>query len=230
MVPDKSCFISYKSVLGLSVCMGNNSFVPVLDHGTAIFSLNGKHVLVQNVLHVPGLAVPLYSLRTHVTQRGCGFIGTGESGFLVYFPSFVLSVDMTVDCHLSFTPLGHSAPLNTLHYVQPWCPPAPYPSAVTPAVSQATPLPLLPTVVEDDTTNSLDATASSSPASHPVRDNPIYLGTLSSQINSLNDAICRLTPSPSPSSNPTVPSSMQPTPSAVNVVDTPSDAGDEPAT
>ena len=81
MIPDKSCFISYKSVSGLSVCMGNNSFVPVLGRGTAIFSLNGKRVLVQNVLHVPGLAVPLYSLRTHVTQRGCGFIGTESRGF-----------------------------------------------------------------------------------------------------------------------------------------------------
>jgi hypothetical protein len=150
MVPDKSCFISYKLVSGLSVCMGNNSFIPVLGRGTAIFSLNGKRILVQNVLHFPLLVVPLYSLRTHVTQRGCGFIGAGESGFLVYFPLFVLSVDMAVDCHLSFTPLRHSAPLNTLHYVQPRCPPASYPSTVTPAVSQATPSPLLPAVVEDD--------------------------------------------------------------------------------
>ncbi len=86
----QSCFISYKSVSGLSVRKGNNSFVLVLGRGTAIFSLNGKRILVRNVLHIPGLAVPLYSLRTHVTQRSCGFIGTGESGFLVYFPSFVL--------------------------------------------------------------------------------------------------------------------------------------------
>ena len=76
MVPDKSTFVSYKSVTGLSVRMENNSYVPLLGRGTAVFALNGKRVLVCNVLHVPSLAVPLYSLRTHVTQRGCGFIGT----------------------------------------------------------------------------------------------------------------------------------------------------------
>ena len=91
MLPDRSCFISYKSVVGLSVRMGNNSFVPVLGRGSAIFALNGKCILGRNVIHVPGLAVPLYSLRTHVTQRGCGFFGTQDSGFLVYFPSFLCS-------------------------------------------------------------------------------------------------------------------------------------------
>jgi hypothetical protein len=67
MVPDKSCFISYKLVSGLSVCMGNNSYIPVLGSGTTIFALNGKQILVRNVLHIPDLVVPLYSLRTHFT-------------------------------------------------------------------------------------------------------------------------------------------------------------------
>jgi hypothetical protein len=117
MVPDKSCFISCTSISGLSIQMGNNSYVPVPGCGTAIFPLNGKRVLVWNVLHVPGLVVPLYSLHTHITQQGYGFIGTHKSGFLVYFPTFVLSVDTAIDCHLSFDPLGWSAPLATLHYV-----------------------------------------------------------------------------------------------------------------
>ena len=149
MLPDKLCFISYRTVSGLSVCMGNNSFVPVLGPGTAVFELNGKRLLVRNVLHVPGLAVPLYSLRKHITQRGCGFIRTEESGFLVYFPKFILSVDTAVNCHLSFALLGRSAPLNTLHYVQPRCPPVVYPSEVTPTLSYATPA-LFPVLVKDD--------------------------------------------------------------------------------
>ncbi len=66
MLPDKLAFISYKRVVGLSVRMGNNSFVLVLCRGTALFSLNGKCLLVRNALHVPGLAVPLYSLRAHL--------------------------------------------------------------------------------------------------------------------------------------------------------------------
>ena len=47
---------------------------------------------------------------------------------LVYFPAFVLSVDTSSDCHLSYNPLGRSALLDTLQYVQPRCPPLLYPA------------------------------------------------------------------------------------------------------
>ncbi len=40
MFPDKSAFISYKIVTNLQVCMGNNSFLPVLGRGSAVISLN----------------------------------------------------------------------------------------------------------------------------------------------------------------------------------------------
>jgi hypothetical protein len=40
----------------------------------------------------------------------------------VYFPGVVLSVDMSTNCHLSYKPLGKSALLSALHYVQPQCP------------------------------------------------------------------------------------------------------------
>ncbi len=62
MLADKTCFISYKSISNVLVCMGNNLFIPVLGCGKAIFSLNEKLILVWNALHVPGLAIPLYSL------------------------------------------------------------------------------------------------------------------------------------------------------------------------
>jgi hypothetical protein len=42
MLPDILVFNSYKRVNDLSVRMGNNSIVPVLGPGTAVFSLNGK--------------------------------------------------------------------------------------------------------------------------------------------------------------------------------------------
>ena len=62
MFPDKTAFISYKRISHLQVRMGNNSYLPVLGRGTVIISLNGKRVLIRHALHVPGLAVPLYSL------------------------------------------------------------------------------------------------------------------------------------------------------------------------
>jgi hypothetical protein len=155
MVPDKSCFISYTLISGLSVQMGNNSYGSLLGRGTTNFALNGKHFLVRNVLHVPGLAVLLYSLHTHIAQRGCGFIGTCKSGFLVYFPTFVLSIDTAIDCHLSFDPPGQSAPLATLHYVQTRCPLALYPSEVSPSTSTVALSPASSVMIEDDNITTL---------------------------------------------------------------------------
>jgi hypothetical protein len=201
LVPDKSCFISYKAIPGLSVRMGNNSFAPVLGCGPAIFALNVKRVLIRHVLHVPGLAVPLYSLCTHVTQRGCGFFGTKESGFLVYFPTFVLSVDTAVDCRLSFDPLGQSAPLPTLDYVQPHSPAAVYPSEVSPALSNATPSPVSPALVEDDDNNDVPLPTLPSwlaPDSSKMPSPDVDLSVLSNHLKRLMDAVNRLTLAPTP--------------------------------
>jgi hypothetical protein len=147
MLPDASAFISYKRVMDLSVRMGNNSFVPVLGWGTAMFALNGKRVLVRNTLHVPGLAVLLYSFWAHLHQVGCGFIGTFVDGVHIYFPSFVLFVDMSSDCHLMYKSLGKAAPLGTLHYVQLQCPAKIYPLETLALSSAST---LHPVVIEDE--------------------------------------------------------------------------------
>ena len=196
--------------------MGNNSFVPVLGRGTAVFALNGKRVLVRNVLHVPSLVILLYSLRTHVTQRGCGFIGTEDSGFLVYFPTFVLSVDMAVDSHLSFETLGRSALLYTLDYVQPRCPPTLYPSEVVPALSTAAPSPASRVVIEDD-----DASASPAlmPVDSPTSPSVIDMQHLSSTIQSLMDAVQRFTSSLPPAPLPTSPLVVDPPIAPPSLVD-----------
>jgi hypothetical protein len=46
MIPDRGAFISYKSVHGVWVRMGNNSFAPVLGRGMVIISLNGQRLLI----------------------------------------------------------------------------------------------------------------------------------------------------------------------------------------
>jgi hypothetical protein len=102
MLPEKVAFILYKLISNLQVCMGNNSFIPVLGCGTAVISLNGQRVLIWNdALHVPGLVMPLYSLQAHLTQCGCVFYGPYEAGMLGCFPTFVLTVDTSSDYHLS---------------------------------------------------------------------------------------------------------------------------------
>ncbi len=113
------------------------------------------------MLHVPDLAVPLYSLCLHLKQHGCGFLGSYETGMLVYFPWFVLLVDTLLDCHLSNKPLGRVALLDTLHYVQLCCPPSLYPSEQPPlpcAVSRN------PALIEDDSSAYGSTTDVSSPA------------------------------------------------------------------
>ena len=119
MIPDRSAFISYKRVHDLRVRMGNKTFAPVLGKGSALISLNGKKVLVRDCLHVPDLRNPLYSLRAHQRQRGCGFLGIHGHGVFVYFPHFVLEVDTTTDCHLRYQPLGRTCGLSEVDYVQP---------------------------------------------------------------------------------------------------------------
>jgi len=167
---------------------------------------------------VPGLAVPLYSLRTHVTQRGCGFFGTQDSGFLVYFPSFVLSVFTTVDCHLSFTPLGTSAPLHTLDYVQPRCTPSPYPVTPFPAVSNATPSQFLPALIESD---DIDNDVLPDGAPSPPSLSQVDLSDISRQLRHFTSVIDKFT-SVSPSLvNPPVPipspsADVSPTPPVVD--------------
>ncbi len=206
MFPNKEAFISYKSIQNLQVRMGNNSFLPVIGRGTAILSLNDQQVLVQNALHVPGLAVPLYSLRAHLKQRGFGFIGTSEAGILVYFPTFVLSVDTSSNCHLSYKPLGRSAPLDTLHYVQPWCSHLNlYPSKLAASSITATPS---PHVIEDEDSQEPSLSSSGDQAENasvcvapPSSPSPVDLSTIASQLQSIATSIL-LSPASSSSPNP----------------------------
>ena len=138
MCPEWSEIISHHPVTNISVRMGIKALVPVLGKGTALISLNGKLILVRNVLHVPTLRTPLYSLRKHLTQRGCGFLCDDSlRGLFVSFPNFVLAVDTTKDCHLSYKPVGRKAALHNLDYFQTWC-------ALNVLPPSQTPLPQLP--------------------------------------------------------------------------------------
>ena len=220
MFPDKSAFISYKLVTHLQVQMGNNSFLPVLGRGSAIISLNGQRILVRNALHVPGLVVPLYSLRAHCLQHGCGFIGAKGVGILIYFPSFVLTVDTTKDCHLTYESLGGTAPIELLHYVQPRCVPVLYPSELAShtalkSVAGHRPLPPPPALIKEDADASDQDSVSwlypqpKCPASlsrdslHPQPNSagPVDLASVTAQLRSLGESIAALqstAPSPSP--------------------------------
>ena len=118
MLLDKSACISYHPVSGRRVWMGNNSFAPILGHGTAVISLNGKKILIRDCLHVPDLRNPLYGLWAHQRQRGCGFIGMYGLGMHVFFPIIIMEVNTATDCHLHYAQIGRSCGLPDLDYVQ----------------------------------------------------------------------------------------------------------------
>jgi hypothetical protein len=113
--------------------MGNNSFAPIRGYSTAIISLNRKKILIRDCLHIPDLRNPLYSLRAHQRQRGCGFIEMYGLGFCVFFPTFIIEVGMATNCHLHYAPVGPSAGLPELDYVQPKFPPTASASATSAA-------------------------------------------------------------------------------------------------
>ena len=99
--------------------MGNNSFAPILGSGSAVIAINGKCILIWECLHVPALRNPLYSLRAHQRQHGCGFIGMQGLGMYIFFPFFIVEVDTATNCHLSYAPIGRAATMSSLDYVQP---------------------------------------------------------------------------------------------------------------
>jgi hypothetical protein len=137
-----------------------------------------------------------------MTQRGCGFFGSKKLGFLVYFPMFVLPVDTSVEGHLSYKSLSTSTPINTLQYVQPWCPPSLYPLEVVPSLSTATPSLPSPALIEDDTFTVLPIVdlVLPDPSVPPFA---MDLGSFLSQLQVLEEAVGKLSSSPSDSLPPT---------------------------
>jgi hypothetical protein len=201
----------------------NKQFLcPILGRRNAVVALNGRFILVWNALYVPGLAVPLHSLHAHLKQPGCGFMGTLEAGILAYFPTFILLVDTTSDCHLSYEPLGWMVPLWNLHYIHPWCPPDLYHLEVDPSTCIVShdlmTIPNGPVLIEDNSTDvtSLALVPPVLPSSGNLAFEASTLQSMSTLLQSLNESVCLLTSStPLPStplvSSPTmVPDSTAP--------------------
>jgi hypothetical protein len=129
---------------------------------------------------------------------------------LVCFPTFVLTVDMSSDWHLSYEPLGRCAPPDILHNVQPWCPPTLYPSELAssmPLSCKASHVPgpaLIKDKLGDLLSGDLDQSLVSPPhhlpvcgvfpASQPTNTDTLDLSTISSQSTSLAKAISNLSP------------------------------------
>ncbi len=70
-----------------------------------------------------------------------------QLGMFVFFPSFIVKVNTDTNCHLSYEPIGRSASIAKLDYVQPIQDSSPSASATV------TTTPSAPAVVEDEDDN-----------------------------------------------------------------------------
>ncbi len=105
---DYSAFTSYHPTTSKHVTLADNTTAPVAGIGAIKILLDGYVSGLHNVLHVPTLRMSLYSLRAHRRMIGCGFIGDNDK-FHVYFPSFVATVDASMDSYIKYKPLGRSS-------------------------------------------------------------------------------------------------------------------------
>ena len=119
MLPDLEAFISIHKCPHRTVTLGDESVVPVLGEGTAVFSLNGRVILVRNALYVPAFRNPLYSLQKHKTMLGCRTFSFHLMCSHILFPHFMLQIDDSVDNLVSYRSIGRGYNPCGLAYVEP---------------------------------------------------------------------------------------------------------------
>jgi hypothetical protein len=126
-------------------------------------------------------------------------LGHNDVRMLVYFPFIVPLADTLSNCTLSYKPLGWSAPLSTLHYVQPRCRPSLYPSEVSLSSHMVSRTPAL---IEDDVPLVVD---SDPPINQPVplpAPPPVDLTHIASQLQSIAASVLPSLVASSPSAAP----------------------------
>jgi hypothetical protein len=65
MVPFHHCFITYKPTPKSYVILGNSQKSPCLGRGDVCITMGGFTVVLKDVLHIPSLRCPLFSIRCH---------------------------------------------------------------------------------------------------------------------------------------------------------------------
>lgn len=118
MDPHRRAFQSYKSLdPGYYVKLANEIKLPVAGIGRTAISMGGKYVVLSEVLHVPDLRSPLFSVSSHRRRQGCSFIAD-NSGISLTFPSFVLNIDDSTECMLPYRQHGQSVSARNFDYVE----------------------------------------------------------------------------------------------------------------
>jgi hypothetical protein len=112
MMPFRQCFINYTPTPRSYVILANNQRSPCLGCGDICLTMGNYNALLRDVLHIPSLRCPLFSVRCHHRFVGCSFLADNTGCFLT-FPSFTVEVNDQSDC----TVVGQLAtPDDEIHF------------------------------------------------------------------------------------------------------------------
>ena len=163
MFPDYSTFKTYRHIYNCYATLCNTTKLFIEGIGTTAYTLIGKTILPYDALHIPALHVPLYSLRKHRKQPGCGFYSSYNDGSYLFFTYFILQLEYSHDDIVSYRPMvqSHQGPIDYIDPKSTWsinrstpygCPSMvtnpyklPPPHIITPyedAISSESPLPI----------------------------------------------------------------------------------------
>ena len=101
---DRSAFTDFRPLVGHFITIADNTRIQVTGVGTIVFLLGNRVIRLANVLCVPELAGPLFSVRRFRKIPGCGFFATNTKCCLA-FPTFVLDIDDSTDVSLPYQSL-----------------------------------------------------------------------------------------------------------------------------
>ena len=80
MFPDYSSFKIYHRFSNRCATLGYTTRLPIEGICTVVYTLNGRTILTCNILHIPALRGPLYSLRNYRQRPGCGVYSSYKDG------------------------------------------------------------------------------------------------------------------------------------------------------
>ncbi len=96
------------------VLPANNHEAPCLGQEDIHVKMGCVLVIISNVLHIPLLRCPLYSVQCHSRIPGCAF-HTDNKGIILAFPTFILPVDTSYDCAMKGI---FQSPSDTVYFDQ----------------------------------------------------------------------------------------------------------------
>ena len=117
MDPHQASFDAYHALPpGYYVQLADDTNLCVHGVGTMAICLQDKWIQQMEVLHLPDLCAPPYSISMHHHHLRCAFIAN-KSGVVLSFPMFILEIDDSTECILPYSTCG-LVPSHSFDYIE----------------------------------------------------------------------------------------------------------------